>query len=287
MGTTLNRCVSVCVFLRFVPVLAAVTAAPFLRAQEPYELRFDGPSTQFEQSVERFTCLLVHPNPSGQVQGWAFGVRPTDATIVGVTFEGTDAAAIFNGGFNSTQLTSGPGNDGLVSAIVLSFGELTVLPAESTSSVLFIDVRVGDEGTMAMLEYTGELSAFVDAPPVAINVTDAGERGPVALHSKEVEAIALVENVARFVQGDANGDRRVNIADAIVILHALFSTEVPLACDLAGDPNGDGVNDVSDGIHLINYRFLGGPPPVAPYPLCGVVSLGQDEPPAGGCESGC
>jgi hypothetical protein len=34
---------------------------------------------------------------------------------------------------------------------------------------------------------------------------------------------------------------------------------------------------VTDAVYLLNFNFLGGPPPAAPFPECGPGSLGTDE----------
>ncbi len=44
------------------------------------------------------------------------------------------------------------------------------------------------------------------------------------------------------------------------------------------EANGDGRVDISDGIYLFNYLFLGGPEPAAPFPECG-----EEEPDGVGC----
>ena len=41
------------------------------------------------------------------------------------------------------------------------------------------------------------------------------------------------------------------------------------SCRDTMDTNDDGLTDVSDPIYLLNYLYLGGPPPATPYPHCG------------------
>ena len=80
-----------------------------------------------------------------------------------------------------------------------------------------------------------------------------------------------------FRRGNANDDSKVNIADAIWILDALFNQGARPTCQDAADTNNDGLVVISDAVYLIQYQFLGGPPPPAPYPECGLDPEGDDD----------
>lgn len=68
-----------------------------------------------------------------------------------------------------------------------------------------------------------------------------------------------------------NGDRRVNLADAVSLLHHLFVATSPLDCPDAGDLDDSGAIQITDPVYLLNYAFgEDGRPPVAPFPDCGV-----------------
>jgi len=61
--------------------------------------------------------------------------------------------------------------------------------------------------------------------------------------------------------GDANGDRDLNIGDAVHVISYIFkggAAPDPLCC---GDAGGDAVVNIGDAVYLINYIFKGGPPP--------------------------
>jgi hypothetical protein len=73
----------------------------------------------------------------------------------------------------------------------------------------------------------------------------------------------------RFVRGDCNADDDVNISDGIAVLGFLFLGGAEPPCLDACNPD-DGVDlNISDGIAVLNFLFLGGPSPAAPYPDCG------------------
>jgi hypothetical protein len=64
-----------------------------------------------------------------------------------------------------------------------------------------------------------------------------------------------------YVCGDANGDGKVNVSDAVWIINYVFvggAAPDPLC---VGDANADGKVNVSDAVWIINYVFVGGLPP--------------------------
>ncbi|MDD4052935.1 MAG: FG-GAP-like repeat-containing protein, partial [candidate division Zixibacteria bacterium] len=64
--------------------------------------------------------------------------------------------------------------------------------------------------------------------------------------------------------GDANGDTKINVGDAVFLISYIFRggpTPNPLA---AGNANCDGKINVGDAVYLISYIFRGGPAPCCP-----------------------
>lgn len=72
-----------------------------------------------------------------------------------------------------------------------------------------------------------------------------------------------------FVRGDSNLDGRLEISDAIHMLHFLFLGGAELTCRDAADTDDDGMHSLTDSIGLLGFLFLGGPPPAGPWPECG------------------
>jgi hypothetical protein len=67
--------------------------------------------------------------------------------------------------------------------------------------------------------------------------------------------------VLESMRGDANGDRAIDLADAIYILNYLYkSGPAPDPLD-SGDANCDSHVDVGDVVYLLNYLFRDGPEP--------------------------
>ncbi len=68
-----------------------------------------------------------------------------------------------------------------------------------------------------------------------------------------------------FVRGDANGDSKLNVTDAIAILWHLFGGK-PLECEDHGEVDDSGRIDIADAIYLLAYLFQRGPEPTPPFP---------------------
>ncbi|MDD4050293.1 MAG: S8 family serine peptidase [candidate division Zixibacteria bacterium] len=67
--------------------------------------------------------------------------------------------------------------------------------------------------------------------------------------------------IAGAKRGDANGDGRITIGDAVFIIGYVFRSGPAPATVEAGDANSDTNIDVGDAIYLVAYIFRGGPAP--------------------------
>ncbi len=114
-------------------------------------------------------------NSESGAQSWSVGVVARGASITAITTEGTDAGGIIdNTGFQINELTSGDGNEGAISAVVVSFSTAASLPPNSSSSIATITVEgdVGAEAGTVDLAYREGLSG--QGRPVANVVTWEG-----------------------------------------------------------------------------------------------------------------
>ncbi len=73
---------------------------------------------------------------------------------------------------------------------------------------------------------------------------------------------------ATFVRGDVTRDGKLNTSDAVALLFHLFRGQ-EIVCEDAADVDDNGGIDLTDAIRLLNYIFLRGEPPAAPYPESG------------------
>jgi hypothetical protein len=67
-----------------------------------------------------------------------------------------------------------------------------------------------------------------------------------------------------YVCGDANGDGKVNVSDAVYIINYVFIGGDPPNPIESGDANCDGSPNVSDAVYIINFVFIGGNAPCDP-----------------------
>jgi hypothetical protein len=72
-----------------------------------------------------------------------------------------------------------------------------------------------------------------------------------------------------FERADANADGERNITDGIFVLNYLFLGGQTPPCLDAADANDDGEINITDGIFILNFLFLGGTEPPAPFESCG------------------
>ncbi len=86
-----------------------------------------------------------------------------------------------------------------------------------------------------------------------------------------------------FVRGDANGDERVDLSDAVATLNYLFQGGEKPACLDAADSDDSGDLQITDAIFHLGVLFLGRGPFPAPHLECGRDPTRD----ALGCRQGC
>src|SRR5688572_21031969 len=124
----------------------------------------------------------------------------------------------------------------------------------------------------------GAMSATLFAPP--------GRFSPRPLAAFVCAAAALLAVVrpadasTLLTRGDADANGDLDLTDGILILNYLFLGADPLPCADAGDADDSGSLNVTDAILVFMFVGMGGRPPAAPYPDCG----GDTTPDALGCE---
>jgi hypothetical protein len=135
-----------------------------------------------------------------------------------------------------------------------------------------VDVA-GNEITYSV-ESDASLTYSVEAPPDACpddatfsaTVTDLAAPECYAAEVWSSEPICEGPAPVRFTRGDVDASGSYNITDGIYIFSYLFIGGPPPPCDDAADANDDGKLDMSDGIYILQYLFVGGPPPPDPSP---------------------
>jgi hypothetical protein len=230
--------------------------------------------------------VYAHVNTMAAVgpQSWSLSVEASgEIEVTAATTEGTLAAPVaggglLQGGFSWTEVIDparNAGRRGAVSAAILSFERLVTLPARGTSPVLRLDLapRGGAEPAMGRLSF-GDGLVGSGTPVENVLTVDGQNAAPCNLDTASV-AVVLEESEGLFQRGDANNDGRHDISDGVWILNYLFLGFAAPPCPPAADVNGDRQLNVADPSALFNFLFLGGRPPAAPYPDCGPGAAGE------------
>ncbi|MBI4604692.1 MAG: hypothetical protein HY721_22245 [Planctomycetes bacterium] len=234
--------------------------------------------TVFETGLECTLTTADNPFAAG-ARAWSLSLGAEGGAITSITTAGTAGAPVSagppglrQGGFEGSELTSGSGNEGAVSTVVLSFAEPVTLPPAGTAVVGRIEV----EAPFPTADCTRRLTVFyVDgrrgsSGPIEnlidqLELTARPTLGGCAIDLRGLEAVLLQ-------RGDANGDGDQDISDAITIVLHLFAGGLPLGCSDAADVDDDGTLSLTDAIALLVHLFRGGTAPPAPFPECGVDS---------------
>ncbi len=119
---------------------------------------------------------------------------------------------------------------------------------------------------------------------LSFEVQNGGTAGNPTGLRVDAFVVAGETGLQEFLRGDANADGSVNITDGIFVLNYLFLGGPAPPCLEAANPNDDDSINITDGIYVLNYLFLGGPDPAPPGPSdCGAEPLGS--PSYLGCDS--
>jgi len=70
----------------------------------------------------------------------------------------------------------------------------------------------------------------------------------------------------KFVRGDANSDGSINITDGVFVLNFLFIGGPEPRCTDAADSDDNGTLNITDGVAILNWLFLSGRTPLPPSP---------------------
>jgi len=76
-----------------------------------------------------------------------------------------------------------------------------------------------------------------------------------------------------FIRGEADGVEGIGIADAMLLIARVFGEVAIPDCPEAADANADGLLDISDGLYLLYYLFMGQSEPASPFPECGIIPI--------------
>lgn len=199
--------------------------------------------------------------------------------------------------------------------LVIGFVELDVdqdpgtgvPPVQNTLSPPFTTLAMGVEYLILVDDFNGQvtvLDALTQAPVAAAPVIYGAQSisfsipleaidadGPVHFSAlfgslaQPTDALDVVGVSAQeeggFVRGECNGDGALGLADPIHLLAELMGAGNGLDCLESCDANDDDELGLADAVFALNFIFLDGATPPAPYPGCSTDPTGG----ALGCES--
>jgi hypothetical protein len=234
-------------------------------------------------------------DPTGKgISGWSMSVglfTGESINLVDVTYGGTKAEPAVVGGFVLSEIVdmTKPDNAatgakaGCVTACVLHLKKAVNLPLVGTESVLNMTVQgVEQQGEVERAVVFKTVSGLRGSgEPVPNSLTVEGETQKACNVADASATVVFTKDLTHpFLRGNANDDTKVDIADPIFLINAVFRQGPPLTCDDAADANDDGLVDASDVIYLVSFLFGRPNGSVSPPPPfeggCGVDPTDED-----------
>jgi uncharacterized protein YjdB len=146
--------------------------------------------------------------------------------------------------------------------------------------------RYDDDGeqdltTLVVWASNNEAAAFVSNAEGSKGVVTGLEKGLATISATRegvtgTASVTIISGSAAFVRCDPNEDGKNDISDAVWVLNELFLSGERVACRKACDCNADGSINLVDPMYCVEYQFLHGPLPPAPFPACGLEATETD-----------
>ncbi len=148
---------------------------------------------------------IVHSGPSAGATAWSLGVAADGVDITSIALAG-DAAALLVAGnsFDRTELTTGDGNEGAVSSVVLDFDGGVSLPNSAVVADVGVEGVIPPGGSTAVLSYVNGLRGAGGAGQPVQNIVTQGNISVRPFLSRR--DIALEPELGNFVLGFAPAD---------------------------------------------------------------------------------
>ncbi|HVR75183.1 MAG TPA: hypothetical protein VMT52_12655, partial [Planctomycetota bacterium] len=134
----------------------------------------------------------------------------------------------------------------------------------SGDDFLEFDLAPGAGGPGFTVGYVADLT------PAAGGGNEIPPTGTDTCPVNEILRVNLGGERARFRRGDASGDTRINVTDAVFIIQNIVGNIAKrYACDDILDANDDGILTFLDALPVLSYMFQQGPELPAPFKTCG------------------
>lgn len=210
------------------------------------------------------------PNDSGLIDVQEYRGKTVDF-IFGF-FAGTDAStvAVFDVSF-----WQDPFHNNLPPTILVEGGDLLAILANGESTAIALDASNSTDPNNDSLSFIWEnKDGVIEVQPrIELNLAPGAYQYTVTVRDPFdgiTQKTVLREVEYDFMRGDANQDKKLNIADPISTLGWLFLGSVKEICVDAADADDDDKVNIADAIYTLSFLFLGGPAPKNPYPNPGL-----------------
>jgi len=252
-----------------------------------YAFYFGGAASETDLVVDGTSYPISMRNASG-ASGFQLGVK--------VTTEGEASTWEFSGSLGgspdvlvelliadaeaNSQLPVTP-NKATSAAFEVVPGSITVVQGSGITfagdgDLLLIDTITTDSGVGGPGFTVGYIADINNDGNTNVIAATPAEGCPV----NEILVVSLGDVTpgnAPFSRGDADGDGKLNVVDAVLIIqNALGNLPKRFDCDDMLDTNDDGTVDVADGIPPLTYVFQRGPALPDPFRTC-AVEAGDDD----------
>ncbi len=204
------------------------------------------------------------------IQGWSYGICILDTSklkILGAVSDGTDTATAKNGAkpdFDVITLYQVAG--GLTHGVVIDMmAAVTISPdTDWTDIAMTFEFLTTAPGDTVVVGPCSGVHGSPATPNVMVIEGESLDASQLELPSHEccdgvvcnhLGVFTVKEDTRSFLPGNANGDKRIDIADGIFVLSYLFRDGRTPPCMAAADFNNDGVIDLTDAIALVYYQL--------------------------------
>jgi len=228
-----------------------------------------------EVGAVRFELSSVDPTLPGQVVRFVLSSSlPEESASGAISLNGLPPGEVVRGQADV------PG-DGRATVVAVEVRFAIHVPSSFFDVFLIVDSADGTSGDVLASAIVGsfdprdcngnEVSDDVD---ILLGISQDANRDGVPDECRGLP-IGRVEPV--FRRGDSNSDRIVDLSDGVKILGYLFLGADDPGCLDAADSSDDGAIDIGDAVTIFNFLFSGGREPAAPGPfVCGEDLTGDE-----------
>ena len=156
------------------------------------------------------------------------------------------------------------GGDGTVCRILRNGTEIFSAVTDGTVVNYSVDTAVSSGDIFDFAIDSDGAGAYDPADATTINLVNDGADGTT--YTITISLLGGDPPGTPFKRGDADGVGAINLTDGVFLLNFLFLGGGAPPCADAADANDDGQLNITTGVYVFNWLFLGGPLPPAPGP---------------------